>query len=129
MWRSISKYDQNQSLYGLNNAKTISINVKQMKTISICKLFSSDLALRDSANLLFEQIAKHKEVVIDFAGVRSMTRSFAHQYVTNKKMSDAYVKEINVSEDVKQMFELAAKPVFVASQISHKKIKVTSLTL
>ena len=100
-----------------------------MKTILVNKLFSQDLALRDSANHLFKKISKFREVTVDFCGVRSMTRSFAHQYVTNKSATSTRLKEVNVSAGLKQMFELAERPVAVANHASQKKVKVMSLTL
>tara|TARA_Y100000310_G_C20637828_1_gene792173 strand:+ start:1479 stop:1790 length:312 start_codon:yes stop_codon:yes gene_type:complete len=80
---------------------------------------AEDLALRDSAREFFDVIESlsTSEVVLDFKDIRSISRSFAHEYNTLKKMSDKKIKEINVPQDVKKMFAVVQehrvkKPVF-----------------
>jgi hypothetical protein len=48
---------------------------------------SENLAFRDSVDNLFSYIASLEEtnIIIDFLGIKSITGSFAHQYIINKK--------------------------------------------
>lgn len=45
-----------------------------------------------------------KQIVVDFSGVRSISRSFAHQYQIRKKASKKKVTEIHVPAHVAKMF-------------------------
>jgi hypothetical protein len=44
-------------------------------------------------------------VQIDFSGVSSISRSFAHQYLQRKNESKKIIKEINLSENIARMFD------------------------
>ena len=61
----------------------------QAKEIKIGEHISYDLALRASASDLIDQINNMAEdhIIVDFRGVRSITRSFAHEYITKKAAS------------------------------------------
>jgi hypothetical protein len=74
----------------------------------ISKALSKDLALRDSANNLFTKLnkTKNKEIIIDFKNVKSITRSFAHQYQENKTLSKKKIYEENVPTNVSKMFKI-----------------------
>ncbi len=90
----------------------------------ISEMISKDLALRDSANRLFDFLAskRAKEATIDFSTVQTMTRAFAHQYLLNKKKTAIKIIEINVPAHVKKMFILACKPVEIKGKIRLKPI-------
>lgn len=80
-------------------------------TIRIDMLLSSDLALRDNANYLFEKIEsiREPEIVIDFSRVRSISRSFADQYVNRKRSSKKVVTEVNVPVNIAKMFDVVSR--------------------
>ena len=73
--------------------------------------FSSNLAFRHSANRLFEHINNLNEptIVIDFSGVESMTRSFAHQYKLNKIGSSKQIVERAMPTEIKPIFDLVER--------------------
>ena len=50
-----------------------------------------------------------RTVVVDFSGVESITRSFAHQYVMNKSLSQKEIIERDISPEIKPMFELVER--------------------
>lgn len=77
---------------------------------SLKEMLAPDLALRDTADRLFNAIdvSSSEAVKVDFMGVRSITRSFAHQYLARKKASSKAVLEKNMSESIRRMF-LAVK--------------------
>lgn len=83
------------------------------QTVQLREFISPDLALRSSANRLFDYIEAlpKKSITLDFYKIRTMTRSFAHQYLMRKAKTKVRITEINVSEAVKEMFEIAKKPV------------------
>lgn len=80
--------------------------------ISIKEQISKDLALRSSAEKLFADINQlsDNKIILDFSGVTSITRSFAHQYVQNKKKSNKEITENNLSLDIEKMFEIVSNP-------------------
>lgn len=83
------------------------------KVVKVMKLSAvmENLALRINADMLFDAIEKSKEdtIKIDFKGIKTMSRSFAQQYLTRKNSCKKKVIEINVSEDVSRMFDLVKK--------------------
>lgn len=81
-------------------------------TIRIDTVLSSDLALRNNANYLFEKIESEHEpkIIVDFSNVRSISRSFADQYVRRKKESKKMITEMNVPVNIAKMFDVVNKP-------------------
>ncbi len=81
-------------------------------TISIAKAVSCDLAFRYSADRFFAFIESlnTRTVVVDFRGVSTISRSFAHQYMLRKNQSVKTVTEINVSADIRKMFHVVQRP-------------------
>lgn len=78
------------------------------KIIMIYEKVSKDLALRDIADALFDDIESltESEAVIDFSEVTSITRSFAHQYSLRKKYSKKIISEINMPTNIQKMFDI-----------------------
>ena len=72
------------------------------------KQVSNNLALRQSADDLFDFIDNidAPKIVIDFSGIESITRSFAHQYILNKVKSKKQIFERDIPHEIKPMFEL-----------------------
>ena len=78
------------------------------KIIIISEKVSKDLALRDIADALFDDIESLTEsaVVIDFSEVTSIARSVAHQYSLRKKSSKKAISEINMPINIRKMFDI-----------------------
>lgn len=78
------------------------------KIIKIKEEVSSDLAFRESASSFFRKLEalNEKEIQIDFDGVLSISRSFAHEYTTRKTKSNKNIIEINVPDNVNKMFKV-----------------------
>ena len=76
--------------------------------LKVAEVLSENLALRDTANMLFDMVEKTDErgVVIDFEGVRSISRAFAHQYILRRKSSPKRIVEENMPEEVLNMFKI-----------------------
>lgn len=79
-----------------------------------CEVFiaaevSPDLALRNTASGFIDQLESRPEyeVVVDFSNVRSISRSFAHEYQTRKIRSRKVITETNVPTNVSKMFVAA----------------------
>ncbi len=55
--------------------------------LQLAEFISENLAFRDSIDNLFSYIASLEKtnIIIDFLGIKSITGSFAHQYIINKK--------------------------------------------
>lgn len=69
---------------------------------------SNNLALRTSAKRLFDMIKKdpNQVVEVDFIDIVSITRSFANEYVENKRNTLKTIREINVPLNVRKMLEI-----------------------
>ncbi len=102
----------------------------KMLTLRLRRSFASYLALRESADRLFDQVDRYKtkDIVVDFSGVESMTRSFAHQYILRKQKSRKNVSEENMTESIASIMEMSTRPVSVAS-IARHSIKPMKLFL
>lgn len=82
-----------------------------MTRIELAKRAGMHLALRSTASGLFEDAAvRGRDVVVDFAGVRSMGRSFAQEYILCRSRHKYGVTEVNQSDDVRTMFRIVADP-------------------
>ncbi len=70
-----------------------------------------DLVLRSWADELFTSLAKRKSQVfiLDFSNIEFVSRSFAHEYLKEKKSFGPSIREKNMNANVKHMFELAAQ--------------------
>lgn len=79
-------------------------------SIVVSAILSQDLVLRYNANVLFDEIEARAEdpITVDFADVRTMTRSFAQEYLSRKAKSPKTISEINVSNNIKEMFRVVA---------------------
>ena len=81
------------------------------KVVCLAEYISQNLAFRDSADDLFNYISSLKEssIIIDFSEIKSMSSSFAHQYLTNKKVTKKDITETNKAFNIIQMFELVER--------------------
>lgn len=87
---------------------------------------SEDLALRHAAARLFERVdgMSASKVIMDFEGVKTITRSFAHEYLQRKKASKKHVEEMNVPPDVQRMLEIV-----LAAQHDKKRVDLGAVTV
>lgn len=81
---------------------------KVSHSVSIAKVIAPNLMLRGIADAFFDKLEKMaaKRIVVDFAGVESISRSFAHQYLGRKRGSSKAITEVNLSTDISRMLEL-----------------------
>jgi hypothetical protein len=87
---------------------------------SVQQKLSSNLAFRHSADDLFEYInsLSASKIMIDFSGITSITRSFAHQYIVNKIKSDKQIFECEMPSNIKPMFELVERQRMVQQKVN-----------
>src|SRR3989338_601448 len=80
--------------------------------IIIKEKVSENLALRDLASSFFDKIEKNeiRQVIIDFKGIKSISRSFAQEYLYRKANSRKNITETNIPENVEKMFEIINEP-------------------
>lgn len=76
--------------------------------INIAEKISPHLALRDMADAFFNWLEKLpcESATLDFNGVQSISRSFAHQYIQRKAKSNKVIKEINMPSNVSKMLDI-----------------------
>lgn len=72
---------------------------------------NKNLATRISAQNLFEKIIKENIFELDFSNVLIVSRSFANEFINLEKNHNIKIKKINMSKDIKYMFENADKPL------------------
>lgn len=90
---------------------------------------SIDLALRDSAREFFEFIESlpSKEVILDFMDVRSISRSFAQEFIDRIKVSHKKIRKVNVPQNVRKMFVVVEEPREKQHIFDMRVIKAVSL--
>ena len=88
-----------------------------------------NLMLQGVADVIFVRPEKMDEenLMLDFTGVESISRSFAHQYMIRKKVSTKAVTEVHLPSDLSRMLELVErsssdKPRIVLPKISQTKV-------
>ena len=79
-----------------------------MATLLLKDKVSEDLSLRNMVLNIFktEEFQKNEDVMIDFTGIKSISRSFAHEYLQHKEKQNCKVFEINMPSNIKKMFEI-----------------------
>lgn len=99
------------------------------KRFALIGMFSPNLALRDTADNLFDIIDKSKseKVAVDFSKIRSITRSFAHQYLVRKNASRKVILEKNVPVDIEKMFSVVRHNQQKSRLVMLNKMKATPL--
>jgi len=90
---------------------------------------SEDLTTRNGASRFFELIGSSRAdmVVINFEKVRSITRSFADEYVKCKRASSATICEENVPINVRKMLEIVSAPVGKKQVINLEELDISPL--
>ncbi len=90
---------------------------------------SVDLALRDSARVFFDYLESlpSEEVIVDFKDIISISRSFAHEYTTRKKISHKNIKEVNVPLNVRKMFSIVEEPREKLAVFDVRMVRAVSL--
>lgn len=80
--------------------------ISRSKTINVANMLTPNLALRETAAKLISYVEglPNSEIVMDFSDVRTITRSFAHEYCSRKRSTHKRITEANVSSDVARMF-------------------------
>ena len=84
-----------------------------MRTVMMTEVAPKNLALRHTAAHMFEHAAfRDGEVELDFAGIESMGRAFAQEYLQLKFSHPRKVTEVNVPDGVRKMLDIVqnAKP-------------------
>jgi len=87
------------------------MNIFNKKTLHVKNVISEHLVFRDSVSDLFHYIEKSKKtpVVLDFSHVKSISRSFAQEYLEQKKKHSLSLDEKNMSPEIKKMFAAIKK--------------------
>jgi len=78
------------------------------RKIIIAKMVSPDLAFRHNAKNLLEELESYPEddIILDFSDVRTITRSFAHEYLSRRAETSKTIIEIRVPSNVKKMLQV-----------------------
>ena len=79
-----------------------------MTTLLLKDKVSEDLSLRNMVSNIFEaeEFQNTNDVMIDFTGIKSMSRAFAHEYLQYKERQNCKVLELNMPSNIKKMFEI-----------------------
>jgi len=84
------------------------MNGEGVTTVRMKDAVSHNLALRHSADRLFDCISslKNTNVVIDFHGVHTASRSFMHQFLRRLRSDNHNIDCVNMPENVKKMLDI-----------------------
>jgi len=99
------------------------------KILLVKKELSENLAFRDLAITFFDTInsLNTEKVVLDFSGIKSISRSFAHEYSKQKEFSKLEIIEENVPDNVKKMLKVVSEPETKPRIIDFSKLKVVCI--
>ncbi|KAA2281227.1 hypothetical protein [Candidatus Nitrosocosmicus sp. SS] len=90
------------------------MNMSNIPIISIKDSISPHLAIRKSVISFFEKDIIHNpsyQLKIDFSEVKSISHSFANQYLLSKKDVNKEINEINMPSNVAEMISLAQNAI------------------
>lgn len=75
--------------------------------LKINEIIAPKLGFRDSAETFFQELEEIEQDIIklDFKGVKFISRSFAHEYLQQKKKSKKHIIETNLPTKVVNMFD------------------------
>ncbi len=95
-----------------------------MKQIELFRELGSNVVTRHSLDTLFSKIKKYKskELVVDFNKVNFVSRSGADEYLKLKNSTEKVITEINMSDEVKDMFKVVTSPNQVKFNMTSVKI-------
>ena len=81
--------------------------------IKISEEINSSLELNSYATEFIDKINSYDEsdFVIDFEGVKFISRTFAQAYYASKKRSPKNIAEINLSSDIKPLMDMIEKQI------------------
>ncbi|MDR0911327.1 MAG: hypothetical protein LBM96_01835 [Methanobrevibacter sp.] len=84
--------------------------------IKVFNLINRSLESNKSAELVFDEINKSKDnnIIVDFANVVAISRSFVQSYSAQKKKSNKNISEINITKDYENMFKMIEKQILMA---------------
>jgi len=99
------------------------------KVVCLAEYISQNLAFRDSADDVFNYIKslKKSSIIIDFSEIKSMSSSFAHQYLTNKKVTKKDITETNKTPNIIKMFELVERRNSKSREMNNEPFEVLKL--
>ena len=99
-----------------------------MKTLKLYEMFNSDtLRNRSTAASIVKDMAKFKseKIIFDFENISFISRSFAHELLSNLKEKDIDFQFVNTNHVIDTMFRISSiKPKFVFSTPVKKKIEI-----
>ncbi|OPY23503.1 MAG: hypothetical protein A4E27_01483 [Methanobacterium sp. PtaU1.Bin242] len=122
-------YTFREELY-IKQCGNMNQNAEENKKIEIAKILSPKLGFRDSAKDFFHMINQLPADVIeiDFTEVKFMSRSFANEYIQQKKKSKKTIQENNISENVNAMLQAVKKSVKNPHKLEVKPTKIIALS-
>ncbi|AAG39951.1 MULTISPECIES: STAS-like domain-containing protein [Methanothermobacter] len=99
--------------------------------IIIKNFINKTLGFRDSAVYLFKEINKLEveNVELDFKGVEFMSRSFAHEYLTQKSRSTKNIIEKNQKPSIERMLDAVENSFNRPNKIKVHPVKESPLIL
>lgn len=105
-------------------------DAEKTKKIEITEILSPRLGFRDSAKDFFCMINQLPEdiIEIDFTDVKFMSRSFAHEYIQQKKKSRKTILENNISKNEYAMFQAVKKSIKNPHKLKVKPSKIITLS-
>jgi len=92
-----------------------------MATLLLKDRVSEDLSLRNMVANVFkaDEFKQTDDVLMDFTGIKSISRSFAHEYLQYKEKQNCKILEVNIPSDIKKMFEIVENTKIKSELVSN----------
>ena len=100
-------------------------------TVNVAEKLSKDLALREVADSFLRWLENQpaKKLIVDFADINSISRSFAHQYVLMKNASHKSIEDINVPDNVAKMLKVVESQIHSSKHELRKLVPIEVITV
>jgi hypothetical protein len=87
--------------------------VVRRPTVSIAHEIAPNLMLRAIADRFFDKLEQipAANITLDFTGVESVSRSFAHQYVLRRNKTRKHIEEVNIDTNISRMLKLVEQQI------------------
>jgi hypothetical protein len=102
----------------------------EQATVEVAEVSSPDLTIRGTAKEFCQGIESLKAhaIRVDFSSIKSITKSFAQEYLRYKKESKKDIEETNIPSNVRKMFIVIEHPRPKRKMIDLDNLPVTHLS-
>jgi STAS-like domain of unknown function (DUF4325) len=83
------------------------------RVVFVAREIAPNLMLGAISDRFFDKLERiqAENITLDFTGVTSVSRSFAHQYVSRRNKTRKHIKEVNMNANISRMLRLVERRI------------------